>query len=203
MFSIDLCVRFQADPKESHLKAMKRNLRYLKGTPDLCLWYPKGSNFDFYGYANADYVGFLVDRNRTSSMEQFLASCLVSWATKKQNSVALSTTEAEYISAASCCSQLLWIKQQLRDFNVDAGCMHIYCDNTSAISITKNDVHHKRTKHIDVKHHFLRDFYEKGEMSMEFVATNKQVADIFTKALPRDQYEKNRLPLVLIKITEP
>ena len=75
--------------------------------------------------------------------------------------MALSTTEAEYVSAASCCSQLLWIKQQLRDFNVDAGCMPIYCDNTSAISINKNHVHYKRTKHIDVRHHFLRDFYEK------------------------------------------
>ena len=136
-------------------------------------------------------------------MAQFLDSCLVSWATKKQNSIALSIAEAEYVSAAFYCSQLLWIKQQLRDFNVNFGCMPIFCDNTSAISITKNHVHHERTKHIDVRHHFIRDCYEKGEISMEFVATKKQVSDTFTKALIRDQYEKNRLALELIKITEP
>ena len=81
--------------------------------------------------------------------------------------------------------------------------MPIFNDNTSAISITKNHVHHKRTKHIDVRHHFLRDFYEKGEISMEFVATNEQVADIFTKALAREYFEKNRLSLGMIKITKP
>ena len=80
--------------------------------------------------------------------------------------------------------------------------MPIFCDNTSAICITKNPVHHKRTKHIDVRHNFLRDCFEKGEISMEFVATADQVADIFTKALPRDVFEKNRLALGLIKITE-
>ena len=81
--------------------------------------------------------------------------------------------------------------------------MPIFCDNTSSISITKNHVHHKMTKHIDVRHHFLRDFYEKGELSMEFVSKNDQVADIFTNALTRDQCEKNRMALELIKIIEP
>jgi len=94
-------------------------------------------------------------------MAHFFCSCLVSWDTKKKNSVALSTTEAEYVVAASCCAQLLWIKQQLVDFGIEVGCIPIFCDNTSAISMTKNPVHHKRTKHIDVRHHFLRDNYEK------------------------------------------
>ncbi|XP_070014418.1 secreted RxLR effector protein 161-like [Nicotiana sylvestris] len=111
VFSVGLCARFQANPKESHLTVVKRNLRYLKGTTDLCLWYPKGSNFNFVGYADADYAGILVDRKSTSGMTQFLGLCLVSWPTKKQNSVALSTAEAECVVAGSCCAQLLWIKQ--------------------------------------------------------------------------------------------
>ncbi|XP_019244462.1 PREDICTED: uncharacterized protein LOC109224331, partial [Nicotiana attenuata] len=151
VFSVGLCARFQANPKESHLTAIKRILRYLKGTTELCLWYPKGSNFDLVGYADANYAGFLVDRKSTSGMAHFLGSCLVSWATKKQNSVALSTAEAEYVAAASCCAQLLWIKQQLVDFGIEVGCIPIFCDNTSAISMTKNPVHHKRTKHINVR----------------------------------------------------
>ena len=107
VFSVGLCARFQANPKESHMTTVKRILRYLKGTTDLRLWYPKGSNFNLVGYVDADYAGFLVDRKNTSVMARFLGSCLVSWATKKQNSVALSTTEAEYVVAASYCVQLL------------------------------------------------------------------------------------------------
>ncbi|XP_070032461.1 secreted RxLR effector protein 161-like [Nicotiana tomentosiformis] len=95
IFSVGICARFQANPKEIHLKVVKRILRYLKGTTDLCLSYPKDSNFYVVGYADADYVGFLVDRKSTSGMAHFLGSSLVSWATKKQNSVPLSATKTE------------------------------------------------------------------------------------------------------------
>nr|XP_016504788.1 PREDICTED: uncharacterized mitochondrial protein AtMg00810-like [Nicotiana tabacum] len=110
VFSVGLYSRFQSIPKESHLKAAKRILRYLKGTHDLVLYYPSGDNLELIGYVDADYVGYLVDRNNTSGMAHFLVSCLISWGTKKQNSVTLSTAEAEYVAAASCCAQLLWIK---------------------------------------------------------------------------------------------
>jgi len=110
----------------------------LKHTPDLALWYPRGCNFDLVGYADADYAGFLVDRKSTSSMAHFLGPCLVSWATKKQHSVAMSIVEAEYVATAFCCAQLLWRRQQLKDFGVDTGCIPIFCDNTSAINISKN-----------------------------------------------------------------
>jgi len=125
VFGVRLCARFQSKPNDSHLKAVKRILRYLKHTPDLALWYPKRCNFDLVGYANADYAGFLVDRKTTSSMAHFLEPCLVSWATKKQHSVAMSIAKAEYVVAASCCVQSLWIKQQLKDFYVDTGCIPI------------------------------------------------------------------------------
>ena len=131
-------------------------------------------------------------------MAHFLGPCLISWATRKQNSVALSTAEAEYVAAASCCAQLLWIKQQVKDFGIETSCIPILCDNTSAINMAKNPVQHKRTKHIDVRHHFLRDNVEKGNIIMEFCKTENQVSDIFPKALGRESFQKNRLELGLI-----
>ncbi|XP_070052481.1 secreted RxLR effector protein 161-like [Nicotiana tomentosiformis] len=107
VFSVGLCARFQSNPKESHLKAAKRILRYLKGTQDLVLYYLSGDNFDLIGYTDADYAGYLVDRKNTSGMANFLGSYLISWGTRKKNSVALSTAEAEYVAAASCYAQLL------------------------------------------------------------------------------------------------
>ena len=104
MFSVGLCPQFQSCPKESHLKAVKRILRYLKGSVNLVLWYPSGDSFDLIGFADADYAGYLVVRKSTSGMDNFLGPCLVSWATRKQNSVALSIAEAEYVAAASCCA---------------------------------------------------------------------------------------------------
>jgi len=110
------------------------------------------------------------------------------------------TAEAEYVIVASCCAQLLWIKQQLKDFCIDTGCIPIYCDNISAINICKNPCQHKRTKHIDIFHHFLRDNVEKGLISTNFCSTENQIADIFTKALSGELFERKRLELGLIKI---
>jgi len=150
IFSVGLCAHFQSKPKESHLKAIKQIFRYLKHMPDLALRYLRGCIFDLVGYADVNYIGFLVDRKNTSGMAYFLGPCLVSWATKKQHSVAMSTVEAGYVAAASCYAQLLWIRQQLKDFCVDTGCIPIFCDNTRVINISKNPCQHKRTKHIDI-----------------------------------------------------
>ena len=108
--SVCLCARFQSSPKESHLVAVKRILRYLRGTSDLSLWYPRGGSLKLHGYSDADYAGSLVDRKNTLGIAHYLGPCLISWASKKQNSVALSTAESEYVSAALCCAQILWIK---------------------------------------------------------------------------------------------
>src|SRR5690349_4212544 len=113
MLSVCMCARFQADPKEVHLRVMKRIMRYLVYTPKFGLWYPKGSTFDLIGYSDADWVGCKIDRKSTSGTCQFLGSLSFK---KKQNSVALSTVEAEYIAAGHYCAQLLWIRQTLRDY---------------------------------------------------------------------------------------
>jgi hypothetical protein len=107
MLSVCLCARFQANPKEVHLRAVKRIMRYLVYTPKIGLWYPKGSTFDLIGYSDVDYARCKIDRKSTLGTCQFLGRSLVSWASKKQNSVALSTVEAEYIVAGHCCAQLL------------------------------------------------------------------------------------------------
>jgi hypothetical protein len=110
MLYVCMRARFQADPKEVHLRAVKRIMRYLVYTPKFGLWYPKGSTFDLIGYSDADWARCKIDRKSTSGTCQFLGRSLVSWASKKQNSVALSTAEAEYIAAGHCCAQLLWMR---------------------------------------------------------------------------------------------
>ncbi|XP_070020032.1 secreted RxLR effector protein 161-like [Nicotiana sylvestris] len=199
VFSVGLCARFQSNPKESHLKSAKRILRYLKGTHDLVLYYPSCDSFNLIGYADADYAGYLMDMKSTYGMAHFLGSCLISWDIRKQNSVALLTAEAEYVATASCCAQLLWIKRQLEDFGVYTDCVPLLYDNTSTLNMAKNPVQYKRIKHIDVRHHFLRDNVEKRLICMKLCSTEDQIASIFTKALSREYFERNRLELGLIK----
>jgi hypothetical protein len=110
MFSVCMCARFQVSPRESHLKATKTILRYLKHTQNVGLWYPKGAKFELNRYSDSDYAGCKVERRSTSGICQLLGRSLVSWSSKKQNNVALSTAGAEYIIADSCCAQILWMK---------------------------------------------------------------------------------------------
>ena len=124
---------------------------------------------------------------------------LVSWSSKKQNFVAFSTAEAEYIAIGSCCAQILWIKQQLCDFGVALHYIPIFCDNISAINITKNSVQHSRTKHIEIRHHFIRDHALKDDICIKFVDAY-QLADIFTKPLSEDQFCKIRRELSMIDV---
>jgi hypothetical protein len=172
MFSVCMCARFQASPRESHLKATKRILMYLKHTQNVRLWYPKGAKFELIGHSNFNYAGCKVKRRSTSGTCQLLGRSLVSWSSKKQNSVALSITEAEYIAAGSCCAQILWMKATLKDFGIKFNKVPFLCDNKSAIKLTNNLVQHARTKHIDVRHHFIRDHQQKGDISIENVGTD-------------------------------
>jgi hypothetical protein len=148
--------RFQATPKESHVLTVKRIFRYLKGTKQFGLWYPKGKYLSLIAYIDTDWAGCIDDRRSTSGVAFYLGECLVSWIRNKQSSVSLSTTEAEYIAATTCCTEVLWMKQTLTDIHVEYDePIPIYCDNTSAINISKNPVIHSKTKHIPIKYHFL------------------------------------------------
>ena len=133
-------------------------------------------------------TGIQLDKKSTSGTCSFLGNALVSWFSKKQNCVALSTAESEYVAAGSCVAQILWIKQQLLDFEIVFSKVPIMCDNTSAINISKNLIQHFRTKHIDIKHYFIRDHVLKGDIELEFVSTSEQLADILTKPLNKKTF---------------
>ncbi|CAH9075913.1 unnamed protein product [Cuscuta europaea] len=135
-FSVGICARYQSKPKESHLSAAKIIIRYIKGNPNAGLWYPKGGNFELIGYSDLDFAGCRLDKKSTSGHCQLLGGRLVSWFSKKQNSISASTAEPEYIAAGSCCAQLLWMKQQLKDYGIHAKEIKLLCDNTSVIAVT-------------------------------------------------------------------
>jgi hypothetical protein len=198
VFSVCIYARFQASPRESHSKATKRIWRYLKHTQNVGLWYPKGAKFELIGYSDSDYTGCKVDRRSTSGTCQLLGISLVSWSSKKQNSVALSTAKAEYIATGSCRAQILWMKATLNDFRIKFKQVPLLCDNESAMKLTNNPVQHSRTKHIDVRHHFIRDHQQKGDISIENVGTDDQLADILTKPLDEKRFCKLRNKLNIL-----
>nr|GEV18093.1 retrovirus-related Pol polyprotein from transposon TNT 1-94 [Tanacetum cinerariifolium] len=165
-FSTCLCARYQANPKESLIIVVKRFLRYRKGTPSLGLWYLKCSGFDLKGYSDSDYAGCNMDRKSTSA------------------------TEAEYVVAAGCCANILWLKSQLTDYDIIYEKVTILCDNTSAIAISNNPVMHSITKHIDIRYHFIRDHVLKGNIELHFIPTQYQLVDIFTKPLDESTFKR-------------
>ncbi|XP_058774788.1 secreted RxLR effector protein 161-like [Vicia villosa] len=201
MFSVCMCARYQSYPKESHLKAVKRILRYLRGTTTYGLWFPKGNECYLVEFSDSDFAGCKSDRKSTSGTCHLLSNSLISWHSKKQVSVALSTVEAKYVAVGSCCAQILWLKQQLIDFGIKFDRIPIMCDNTSAINLSKNPVLHSRTKHIEIRHHFLRDHVEKGEVVFEHVESKKQLADIFTKPLATGPFFSIRRELGILDIS--
>ncbi|GJW97550.1 putative ribonuclease H-like domain-containing protein [Tanacetum coccineum] len=156
MFVVCTCARYQVNSKVSHLHAVKRIFRYLKGQPKLGHWYPKDSPFDLVAYTDSDYAGASLDRK--------------------------STIGAEYIAASNCCGQVLWIQNQLLDYGYKFMQTEIHIDNESTICIVKNPVFHSKTKHIEIRHHFIRDSYEKKLIQMIKIHTNQNVADFLTKA---------------------
>ncbi|GKE30020.1 putative ribonuclease H-like domain-containing protein [Tanacetum coccineum] len=155
MFAVCVCSRFQVTPKTSHLNAVKRIFKYLKGKPNLGLWYPRESSFDLEAFSDSDYDRANLGRKSTTGGCQFLGSRLISWQCKKQTIVATSTTEAEYVAAVSCCGQVLWIHNQMLDYGFNF---------------------------TNTKIHFIRDSYEKKLIRVEKIHTDFNVADLLTKA---------------------
>jgi hypothetical protein len=182
-FVVGMCARFQSSPRSSHRTTVQRVFRYLKHTPEFGIWYSASSSLDLVGFSDADFTGCGIDRKSTSETCHFLGSSLICWSSRKQFLVAQSTTEVEYVAAASCCSQILWIVHTMRDFGVRFERVPLMCDNTSAISVVKNLVFHKKMRHVERRHHFLRDYVEKGDIEMRYIDTERQLDDIFTKPL--------------------
>ncbi|GJX35181.1 retrovirus-related pol polyprotein from transposon TNT 1-94 [Tanacetum coccineum] len=188
-FAICMCARYQAWPTEKHLNAVKRIFRYLKGTVNRGLWYPKDSSIALTAFADADHAGCQDTRRSTSGSMQFLGDRLISWSSKRQKSAAISSTEAEYIALSGCCAQILWMRSQLTDYGFGFNKIPMYCDNKSVIALCCNNVQHSRSKHIDIRFHFIKEHVENGVIELYFVNTEYQLADIFTKALGRERIE--------------
>ncbi|GJT76235.1 retrovirus-related pol polyprotein from transposon TNT 1-94 [Tanacetum coccineum] len=183
------CARYQARPTQKHLKEVKRIFKYLKGTINMGLWYPKDSGFELTAFSDADHAGCLDTRKSTSGGIQFLGDKLVSWMSKKQNCTAMSSAEAEYVALSASCAQVMWMRTQLQDYGFNYNKIPLYCDSQSAIAITCNPVQHSKTKHIHTRYHFIKEQVENGIIELYFVRTEYQLADMFTKALPEDRFK--------------
>ena len=150
------------------------------------------------GYSDSDWAGDCVERKSISGGCQFLGRSLVSWSSKKQNCVSLSSTEAEYVAATSSCAQFLWMRQTLKDYSVTCDKVPILCDNESAFKISHNLVQHSKTKHIEIHHHFIRNHIKRGDIEIIYINTQEQLADIFTKPLDEARFLELRHELNII-----
>ncbi|GJS33321.1 putative ribonuclease H-like domain-containing protein [Tanacetum coccineum] len=189
MFAVCACARFQVTPKTSHLLAVKRIFRYLKGKLTSGLWYSRDSPFELDAYTDSDYARATQDKKSTTEGCQFLGNRLISWQCKKQTVVATSTTEAEYVAAASCYRQVLWIQKQLLDYEYNFMHTVIYIDNNSTICIIENPVQHSKTKHIEIGHHLIRDCNAKKLIQMVKIDTEHNVAGLLTKGFDAGRFQ--------------
>ncbi|GKA60320.1 hypothetical protein Tco_0759727 [Tanacetum coccineum] len=187
--SVCYCASYQARPTKKHLKEVKRIFRYLKGTINMGLWYPKDSGFKLTAFLDADHARCIDTRKSTSEGIQFLGDKLVSWMSKKQDCNAMLSAEAEYVALSASCAQVIWMRTELKDYSFKYNKIPLYCDSQSAIVILCNPVQHSRTKHIHTRYYFIKEHVENGIIELYFVRAEYQLADMFTKALPKDRFQ--------------
>ena len=191
-FSVGVCSRFQSNSKISHLNTAKRNIKYLSGICNYGLFYSKESNLSFAGFLDSDWASNADDRKSITGRYFYVGANLIAWMCKKQNFVSLSTAKAEYIAVGSCCLQLLLMKKLLSNYEISQDTIVVYCDNSSAIDISKNLIQHSKTKHIEIIYYFIKDLLERKIVALEYIPTERQNADIFTKPLDRSKFEALR-----------
>ncbi|CAJ2658399.1 unnamed protein product [Trifolium pratense] len=199
-FSVCLIARYMEKPKEAHLMAAKRVMRYLKGTLNLGILYKRGDDLKLQGWSDSDYAGDFDDRKSTSGYVFMLGSSPISWSSKKQAIVTLSTTEAEFVAVTACACQGIWLRRILEQLNQQQNCTIIHCDNSSSIKLSMNPVLHGRSKHIDVRFYFLRDLTKDGVVKLIHCSTQDQIADIMTKALKLESFCRFRERLGLCDV---
>ncbi|GKV28744.1 hypothetical protein SLEP1_g37756 [Rubroshorea leprosula] len=193
MHAVSLISRYMDCPKEVHLLAAKRILRYLQGTTEYGLFYKNGEKSELFGFTDSDFARDLDDRKSTSGYVFIMGTAAISWTSRKQSIVTLSTTEAEFVAATTCACQAIWLRKVLEELQVkQEGPMLIFCDNSSTIKLSKNPVLHGRCKHMDVKFHFLRDLTNEGVIDLVYCRSEDQIADIFTKPLKLSAFRRQR-----------
>lgn len=197
-FAVGVVSRFLENPNDSHVNAVKRILKYIKSTLNFGIYFNGNCNIRLIGYSDADYAGNKETRRSTSGYVFLLGENIVSWGSERQKSVALSTTESEYIAASVAVKELIWLQHLIKEL-IDIGfTTEMNMDNQSSIRLIKNPEFHKRTKHIDVRYHFIRERYEENLFNLNYVSSDEQLADIFTKALPKSRFQLLR-ELISIK----
>ena len=201
-FAVNSVSKYLSNHNAAHWRAVKRIFAYLKSTIDYGIEYSSGgSNVELIGFSDADYAGDIETRRSTTGYVFCLANGAVTWSSQRQRLVTLSTTEAEYVAASTATREAIWIRKLLSDIGYPCDKeTTLYVDNQSAIQLVRNPVFHKRTKHIDIHFHFVREKVNEKEIIVEYVPSENQRADIFTKALPRDRFKSicNKLNIITI-----
>jgi hypothetical protein len=188
-FAINTLSHFMVGPRRVHRIAAKHVLQYLISTIDYGLDYVRGDGLSLAGFTDSDWAGSVSDRKSTSGCCFGLGSAIVSWLSRKQKSVALSSAEAEYMAASQASCEAIWLRKLLTSlFEQELGPTMIYCDNQSCLKLTENLVFHDRSKHIEIRYHFIRDHVQRGAVKLEYVSTDEQVANILTKSLSRGKH---------------
>ena len=196
MFAASLLSRFMHSPTKKHMGIAKRVLRYIQGTLSYGIEFTRDMNAVLIGFCDSDWAGSEDDSRSTSGYAFSFGSGAFSWASMKQNTVALSTAEAKYVLAAEATAQAIWLRFVLDDFGeMQPDATPLFCDNMSAISMVKNPVFHQKTRQINRRYHFIREALQEGVIDMRFCRSEEQLADIFTKALPKDRFNYLRLKL--------
>lgn len=189
-FAIGNVSQFNQNPGKAHWNAVKRIFRYLKGTINYKLTYSQDITSELCAYCDADWGSNVIDRKSFSGYVFMFHGGPISWSTKKQRTVALSTAEAEYMALSSTCQETLWLTQ-LRDeiTGNKKRVIVIHCDNKSAIDLSNNAIYSARTKHIDIRHHFVRELVRDETIKLEHIETGRMIADNFTKAVTIEKHE--------------
>lgn len=198
-YAISMCGRYNANPTQDHMDAIDRVYAYVKATSNVGITYT-GQPQEVQGYVDADWVGCLDTRRSTTGWVFTLAGGPISWSSKRQGTVSMSTTEAEYIAATEAVKEALWIKRFINDLQTkyQISSVPIYIDNNSAYKLTQNPEGHHRTKHIDARHHFIRDAVQSGDITMKWISGKENPADMFTKPLPRPALDKIKKDLNIV-----
>ncbi|XP_073022735.1 secreted RxLR effector protein 161-like [Primulina eburnea] len=189
-YSMSVISRYMANPGEAHWNALKGVFKYLKGSADIGLMFEKEWNLEnpIVGYVDSDYAGNIDTRKSLSGFIFTMYGTAVSWKANSQSVVAFSTTESEYIALSEGIKEALWLKGIVSELGVKQDKVVVHCDNQNAIHLSKHQVYHERSKHIDVRLHFVKDVISKGEVQMEKIDTKDNPADIMTKPLPRTKF---------------
>ena len=198
--AVGLLSQFMTNPGKEHWNGVKRVLRYLKGTLHFGLNFKHSENFVLQGYSDADWAGDEITRKSMSGYIFQLGGSPISWASKKQTVVALSTTEAEYIALSLATQEAVWLRNLLSDIYLEPTTTSIFEDNQGTIALSMNPCSHSRTKHIDIKYHFIRDLISKKQIDIKYCPTKEMVADIFTKGTCKATFEQLRTKMGIINV---